>query len=86
MENHQDPVAAATAKTTNDQAVDAAAISSPCPFCGCRDVGPESHVNNDRITQHYIRCDDCGASGPFHPMMEIAIRLWNGRALVEENT
>jgi Lar family restriction alleviation protein len=52
----------------------------PCPFCGER---LQSFVGNDPDSLEdmaAIRCDGCGAQGPFYTTNDEAIAAWNRRA------
>lgn len=52
----------------------------PCPFCGNKKIYANSHGKNI-----YIKCDECGATGPvirdknFLKVLPAVIKRWNER-------
>ena len=63
-----------------------------CPFCGWKNVHPESDRSRMRteytvIGEWFVHCPNCGARGPVvyqhhrsdETCIEEAVTLWNGR-------
>jgi Lar family restriction alleviation protein len=55
-----------------------------CPFCGSTDLDESMAMGRDERGQetHAAGCYTCGACGPDAPTVELAARLWNGRAVL----
>ena len=47
----------------------------PCRFCGARNT----HHSSNGVANHFVECDECGASGPACETEDEAIAAWNQR-------
>ena len=50
----------------------------PCPFCGGCPVLTEA------MTEHWVSCGTCGASGGMHGRLKLAVEAWNRRTPAPE--
>jgi Lar family restriction alleviation protein len=52
----------------------------PCPFCGSAGRPyVATHLHDGRISQAYVSCDECSASGPAEDTEAAAVERWNTR-------
>ena len=52
-------------------------MSKKCPFCG--GVGRLTQVFTSKGCESTVRCDKCGAEGPYGQSDDDAVRLWEER-------
>ncbi len=59
-----------------DATVDVIPVLKACPFCGSNAVA---------VVGSFVRCGNCGATGPFGATVEAAVENWNERGQAPGN-